>query len=104
MMRESEDLRLSRDDAINSAKETEKKVKTMEADAAQFQEVLRWLYMVVTAASTVLCNVPAASVLSGFTSLTVPLQDLATAERLKRQMQAERDELQDEINGNNTKK
>lgn len=41
MMRECEDLRLSRDDAINSAKETEKKVKTMEADAAQFQEVLR---------------------------------------------------------------
>uniref|UniRef100_H2SH47 Myosin, heavy chain 9a, non-muscle n=1 Tax=Takifugu rubripes TaxID=31033 RepID=H2SH47_TAKRU len=31
-------------------------------------------------------------------------EDLATAERLKRQMQAERDELQDEINGNNTKK
>lgn len=43
MMRESEDLRLSRDDAINSAKEAEKKVKTMEADAVQFQEVLRWL-------------------------------------------------------------
>lgn len=43
MMRESEDLRLSRDEAINSAKEAEKKVKTMEADTAQFQEVLRRL-------------------------------------------------------------
>lgn len=41
MMRESEDLRLSRDEAINSSKEAEKKVKTMEADAVQFQEVLR---------------------------------------------------------------
>lgn len=43
MMRESEDLRLSRDEAINIAKETEKKVKTMEAEAVQFQEVLRQL-------------------------------------------------------------
>lgn len=32
------------------------------------------------------------------------LQDLATAERLKRQIQTERDELQDEINSSNTKK
>ncbi|KAM6940573.1 myosin-10-like [Xenentodon cancila] len=30
-------------------------------------------------------------------------EDLATAERLKRQVQTERDELQDEINGSNTK-
>lgn len=37
-------------------------------------------------------------------SLGVPFQDLATADRFKRQIQAERDELQDEINGNNTKK
>lgn len=40
-MRECEDLRLSRDEAISSAKETEKKVKTMEAEALQFQEVFR---------------------------------------------------------------
>lgn len=43
MMRETEDLRLSRDEAINSAKETEKKLKTMEAEALQFQEVPRRL-------------------------------------------------------------
>ena len=32
------------------------------------------------------------------------LQDLATAERFKRQAQTERDELQDEINNSNSKK
>lgn len=58
LMRESEDLRLSRDEAINSAKETEKKLKTMEAEALQFQEVL---------CPVCLGNVPASSVVSAFT-------------------------------------
>lgn len=38
-MRELEDLRLSRDEAVNGARETEKKLKAMEADVLQFQEV-----------------------------------------------------------------
>lgn len=38
-MRELEDLRLSRDEALNMAKENEKKVKTMEADTIHLQEV-----------------------------------------------------------------
>lgn len=39
LLRELEDLRLSRDEAVNSAKETEKKVKTLEGDILHFQEV-----------------------------------------------------------------
>ncbi|MEQ2188373.1 hypothetical protein GOODEAATRI_014274 [Goodea atripinnis] len=39
LLRELEELRLSRDDAVNEAKETEKKLKSMEADALHFQEV-----------------------------------------------------------------
>lgn len=39
LMRELDDLRLSRDEAVNSAKETEKKVKSLEGDVLQFQEV-----------------------------------------------------------------
>lgn len=38
-MRELEDLRLSRDEALNMAKENEKKVKAMEADTIRLQEV-----------------------------------------------------------------
>jgi len=38
-MRELEELRVSRDEALNEAKENEKKIKTMEADAMQYQEV-----------------------------------------------------------------
>lgn len=58
LMRESEELHLSRDEAINSAKETEKKLKTMEAEALQFQEVL---------CPVCLGSVPASSVVSAFT-------------------------------------
>lgn len=39
LLRESDELRLSRDEAINVAKETEKKLKGMEADGLRFQEV-----------------------------------------------------------------
>lgn len=39
LMRELDELRLSRDEAVNSAKETEKKVKSLEGDALRFQEV-----------------------------------------------------------------
>lgn len=39
LLRESDELRMSRDEAYNGAKETEKKLKAMEADALRFQEV-----------------------------------------------------------------
>lgn len=39
LMRELDDLRLARDEAVNSAKESEKKVKSLEGDVLQFQEV-----------------------------------------------------------------
>lgn len=39
LLRESDDLRLSRDEAISGAKETEKKLKGMETDVLRFQEV-----------------------------------------------------------------
>lgn len=38
-MRELEDLRMARDEAVNGAKETERKLKALEADALHFQEV-----------------------------------------------------------------
>lgn len=41
LMRECDELRLSRDEAINCSKETEKKLKSMEAETLQFQEVCR---------------------------------------------------------------
>ncbi len=39
LMRELDELRLSRDEAVSGAKETERKLKGMEADVLQFQEV-----------------------------------------------------------------
>lgn len=71
LLRECDDLRSSRDEAINCSKETEKKLKNMEADALRFQEVLRvvnrhravWL---VTFCSIFLRPVAAACVKSGF--------------------------------------
>lgn len=38
-MRELDELRLARDDAVSVAKETEKKLKGMEADALHLQDV-----------------------------------------------------------------
>lgn len=39
LMREMDELRLSRDEAVNEAKETEKKLKALEADTLHVQEV-----------------------------------------------------------------
>lgn len=39
MMRETDELRLSRDEAVSEAKDTEKKLKSMETDALHLQEV-----------------------------------------------------------------
>lgn len=41
MMRVSDELRLSRDEAVAAAKESEKKIKAMEADTFHLQEVLK---------------------------------------------------------------
>lgn len=41
LVRECDGLQMSRDEAINCSKETEKKLKTMEAEALRFQEVFR---------------------------------------------------------------
>lgn len=57
-----------------------------------------------TLCSVFLSCVAAASVKSGVTVSVCSPQDLASADRLKRQVQTERDELQDEINDSNTKK
>lgn len=38
-MREMDELRFARDEAVTAAKETEKKLKTMEADIMHLQEV-----------------------------------------------------------------
>lgn len=40
MMRESDELRLAKDEAVTLAKESEKKNKTMEADMLHLQDVL----------------------------------------------------------------
>lgn len=40
MMRATDELRLSRDEAVAAAKESEKKIKAMEADTFHLQEVL----------------------------------------------------------------
>lgn len=53
--------------------------------------------------SAFLRYVAAACIKSGFTICICSSQDLASADRLKRQIQTERDELQDEINDSNTK-
>lgn len=39
LLRECDELRLSRDEAVSGAKELEKKLKGMEADVLHFQEV-----------------------------------------------------------------
>ena len=39
LMRELDELRLSRDEAVTEAKETERKLKALEADTLHFQEV-----------------------------------------------------------------
>lgn len=40
MMRESDDLRLARDEAVAAAKDNEKKINTMEAETQHLQDVL----------------------------------------------------------------
>lgn len=45
-MREFEDLRLSRDESLNQAKENERKIKSMEAEIMQLHEVCLALFQV----------------------------------------------------------
>lgn len=51
LMRELDELRLSRDEAVNGAKETERKLKAMEADVLHFQEV--WNKAMMTTRSSI---------------------------------------------------
>ena len=55
LMRELEDTRMSREEILAQSKETEKKLKGMEADMLQMQEVCLH-------ASPPLCSIPRASV------------------------------------------
>lgn len=97
LIRELEDTRMSREEILALSKETEKKLKGMEADMLQMQEV-----------SMLTCSTLFPCLLFVFLNLplcsSIPVQELAAAERVKRQAQQERDELQDEINNQATKK
>lgn len=62
LLRESDELRMSRDEAVNGAKETEKKLKTMEADALHFQEVWK-LQLISTLLTSSVTPASAASAL-----------------------------------------
>ena len=55
-MRELEDLRLSRDEALNMAKENEKKVKAMEADTIHLQEVCLSARLWLTVSIPTVCS------------------------------------------------
>jgi len=66
--RELEEMNQAREDAIQSAKDNEKKAKLLETDLTQMQE------------------------------------DLAASERARKTVEAERDELQDEITNSATSK
>ena len=66
--RELEEMNQAREDAIQSAKDNEKKAKLLETDLTQMQE------------------------------------DLAASERARKTVEAERDELQDEISNSATSK
>lgn len=52
-MREFEELRLSRDEVLNQAKENERKIKSMEAEIIQLHEVCLVLFQV---GSELYCN------------------------------------------------
>lgn len=52
-MREFEELRLSRDEVLNQAKENERKIKSMEAEVIQLHEVCLVLFQV---GSELCCN------------------------------------------------
>lgn len=43
LLRELEDARMSREEVLSQSKETEKKLKAMEADMLQMQEVSRFI-------------------------------------------------------------
>ncbi len=89
LLRELEDTRVSREEILAQSKENEKKVKSMEAEMIQLQEV---------SVCVCLSSQSWSSCCSRLTSVWMCLQELAASERAKRLAQQERDELQDEIN------
>lgn len=98
MYRELEDTRMSREEILAQSKESEKKLKAMEADMLQMQEVCKLT-------SSTFYSTPLPCFILKLTSLFIhPCQELAAAERVKRQAQLERDELQDEMNNQAAKK
>lgn len=52
-LREFEDLRLSREEVLNQAKENERKIKSMEAEIIQLHEVCLYFFQV---GSELYCN------------------------------------------------
>lgn len=100
LIRELEDTRMSREEILAQSKETEKKLKGMEADMLQMQEVSRLTPS--TLSYSILFPRLCFTLIALFSF--IPVQEVAAAERVKRQAQQERDELQDEINNQATKK
>ncbi|KFO36728.1 Myosin-9 [Fukomys damarensis] len=84
-VRELDDTRASREEILAQAKENEKKLKSMEAEMIQLQES-RGSYAVKHTGLESLLQLD-----------VLAYEELAAAERAKRQAQQERDELADEI-------
>lgn len=140
LLRELDDARMSREELLTQSKETEKKLKAMEADMLQLQEVsifhllgflllslnlvfcffVGWTNLILyhfilllfvhiqvfifwQNVKCIMCNNNSCW-LSSFVFLSIHQQELAASERVKRQAQQERDELQDEINSSAAKK
>lgn len=100
LFRELEDTRMSREEILSQSKESEKKLKAMEAEMLQMQEV-----SMITSSSSLICSPAFVSLFLNLVLCSfIPTQELAAAERVKRQAQQERDELQDEINNQAAKK
>lgn len=90
--RELEDAHAAREEVLSSAKESEKKAKSLEAELMQLQEVRRLIpNTALTCSTSQTCKI----------SLVLPPpQDLAAADRARKQAEAERDELADELASN----
>lgn len=88
--RELEEARASRDDIFSQSKENEKKLKALEAEILQLQEVTSYFFTY-----RLLC------VCGSSSPVTRPvLQDHAASERARRHAEQEREELADEISNN----
>lgn len=92
--RELEDARAAREEVLITAKESEKKAKSLEAELMQLQEV-----------RLSIPNKARTSLGAGAqNNECMCLQELAAAERGRKQAEAERDELSDELASNTSGK